>query len=321
MIIYLLIIGGYMKKKDIEFRYYDMPVNNYVLALLGEGWEKEYGVDVEPGLLHFHNYLEIGYCYHGSGTLTIADQELRYCGDMFSIIPANIPHTTHSDPGHICKWEFLFIDMDAFVRNEMHDAVLSSSRALQIINGCGRLFEISQQPRLGQLIRIMIEECRAGLPNSRECMKGYLRALVIEILRLNDQGSAADSGLWLNRYVEKAVYHIDHHYTEDLKVPDIAAACGLSESHFRRVFEENTGMRPNDYLNMVRVNKACELMMRKDSSMEDIGKAVGFQTTSGFNRNFKRLTGYSPLQWKNKGMREGLNLNSYRISARKGWEA
>ena len=310
-----------MKKKDIEFRYYDMPVNSYVMALLGQGWEQEYGIDQAPGLLHFHNYLEIGYCYHGSGRLTIADRELTYKGEMFSIIPANIPHTTNSDPGRICKWEFLFIDIDSFVRNEMRDAVLSTSRALHIINSSGRLFEVSQQPRLGQLVRIMIEECRAGLANSKECLKGYLRALVIEILRLNDHGDAGGSGLWLNRYVEKAVNHIEQHFTEDLRVPDIAAACGLSESHFRRVFEENTGMRPNDYLNMVRINKACEMMLRRDSSMEDIGKAVGFQTTSGFNRNFKRLTGYSPLQWKNKGMREGINLNDYKISARRGWEA
>ncbi len=310
-----------MKKKDIEFRYYDMPANSYVLAMLGKGWEQEYGVEQAPGLLHFHNYLEIGYCYDGSGTLTIANQKLRYSGNMFSIIPANVPHTTNSDPGHICKWEFLFIDIDPYVRNEMRDAILSTSRALQIINGSGRLFEDSRYPRLGQLIRIIIEECRSNLPNSRECLKGYLRALVIEILRLNDQGSAAGSGLWLNRYVEKAIAHIEQHYMEDIRVPDIAAACGLSESHFRRVFEETTGVRPNDYLNMVRVNKACEMMLKKDSSMEDIGKAVGFQTTSGFNRNFKRLTGFSPLQWKNKGMREGVFLKKYKISARKGWEA
>lgn len=310
-----------MKKKDIEFRYYDMPANSYVLAMLGKGWEKEYGIDQAPGLLHFHNYLEIGYCYDGSGTLTIADQKLRYRGNMFSIIPANIPHTTNSDPGHICKWEFLFIDIDPYVRNEMRDAILSASRALQIINGSGRLFAIDQHPRLGQLIRIIIEECRNNLPNSKECLKGYLRALVIEMLRLNDQGSTAGSGLWLNRYVEKAIFYIEQHYMEDIRVPDIAAACGLSESHFRRVFEENTGVRPNDYLNMVRVNKACEMMLKRDSSMEDIGKAVGFQTTSGFNRNFKRLTGFSPLQWKNKGMREGVFLKNYKISARKGWEA
>lgn len=310
-----------MKKKDIEFRYYDMPVNSYVLAMLGNGWEQEYGNDQAPGLLHFHNYLEIGYCYDGSGILTIADQKLRYGGNMFSIIPANIPHTTNSDPGHICKWEFLFIDIEPFVRNEMRDALISVSRALQTINGRGRLLEVFHYQRLGDLIRMIIEECRSNLPNSKECLKGYLRALVIEILRLNDQGSTAGSGLWLNRYVEKAIAYIEQHYMEDIRVSDIAAACGLSESHFRRVFEENTGVRPNDFLNMVRVNKACEMMLKKDSSMENIGKAVGFQTTSGFNRNFKRLTGFSPLQWRNKGMREGVNLKNYKISARKGWEA
>ena len=144
-----------MKKKDIEFRYYDMPVNSYVLAMLGNGWEQEYGIEQAPGLLHFHNYLEIGYCYDGSGILTIADQKLRYSGNMFSIIPANIPHTTNSDPGHICKWEFLFIDIEPFVRNEMRDALISVSRALltavisQFLNLCKGRFCI---PRISIFI-------------------------------------------------------------------------------------------------------------------------------------------------------------------------
>ena len=312
---------GDMKKKDIEFRYYEMPVNSYVIAKLGKGWEQEYGVDVPPGLLHFHNYLEIGYCYQGRGTLIIADQTLHYTGGMFSIIPANIPHTTRSEPGNICKWEFLFIDIDAFVRNEMGDALLSAYRAINMINSGGYLLKVSDHARLSTLISLLIGEMRGNLPNSRECQKGYLRSLVIEILRLRDNSSISDNNLWLNRYVEKAIRYIDQHYMEEIHIADVASACGLSESHFRRVFEENTGMRPVDYLNMVRVNKACEMMIKKDISMENIGKAVGFQTASGFNRNFKRLMGLSPLQWKNKGLREGVNLNQFQINALKGWEA
>ncbi len=313
--------GGNMKKKDIEFRYYEMPVNSYVLAKLGSGWEQEYGIADAAGLLHFHNYLEIGYCYHGHGILTITDKDYRYSGDMFSIIPANIPHTTHSDPGNICKWEFLFVDIDAFLKNEMADTVLSVSRALHMINSGGRLLKTGEHERLGSLIRMIIEECRSDLPNSRECIKGYLRALVIEMLRLNEEGEVKTGSLWLNRYIEKTINFIEAHYMEGINVADIARACGLSESHFRRVFEESTGMRPIDFLNMVRVNKACELMIKKDMSMENVGKAVGFQTASGFNRNFKRLTGFSPLQWKNKGLRQGVSLKNYKVSTLKGWEA
>lgn len=51
------------KKKKIEFRYYRMPTGNSFLALLGEKWVRSYGQGID--YLHFHNCMEIGYCYDG----------------------------------------------------------------------------------------------------------------------------------------------------------------------------------------------------------------------------------------------------------------
>lgn len=77
-------------------------------------------------------------------------------------------------------------------------------------------------------------------------------------------------------------------------------------------------MKPLDYVNLVRVDKACGLMARQDISMEEVSFRVGYQTQSTFNRNFKRLTGYSPNQWKHKeNYQEGI-LKNYQISALKG---
>ena len=51
------------KKPKMEFRYYQMPAGSPILALLGQKWVQNYGNDVD--YLHFHNYLEIGFCYEG----------------------------------------------------------------------------------------------------------------------------------------------------------------------------------------------------------------------------------------------------------------
>ena len=48
------------KKPKMEFRYYQMPAGSPILALLGQKWVQNYGNDVD--YLHFHNYLEIGFC-------------------------------------------------------------------------------------------------------------------------------------------------------------------------------------------------------------------------------------------------------------------
>ena len=49
------------RKPKMEFRYYQMSAGSPILALLGQKWVQNYGNDVD--YLHFHNYLEIGYCY------------------------------------------------------------------------------------------------------------------------------------------------------------------------------------------------------------------------------------------------------------------
>ncbi len=299
-----------------------MAPGSYILPMLGKGWEIEYGADQPEGLLHFHNFLEIGYCYHGHGRLTIGDKVFRYDEESFSFIPANIPHTTNSDPGCIDKWEFLFIDLDGFVKNELVELSLPAGEILKRLNERGWYLSRSGNEHLAALILQIIAECRNQDPYYHECLKGYLRALTFQMLRLckkDDQSQTDENSARSNRYVERGTKYIDEHFQENIRVADIASACGLSETHFRRIFEEATNMKPMDYLNMVRISRACNLMKKKDLSMAQIGRSVGFQTVSSFNRNFRLLTGISPLQWKKKGIQDGTVLSHFRISAKQGW--
>ncbi len=166
------------EKKKIEFRYYNIPAGEYVLPKIGKGWEQEYGIGYH-GMLHFHNYMEIGYCYHGDGTLEIEDRQYHYGDQMFTIIPANMPHTTESKAGNICKWEFLFIDIDEFIRNEMVSNDLSADEVIRIVNKRGTLKTEANHPAMAKLVRNIIEECRNNAMYSNMSIKGYLMALVI----------------------------------------------------------------------------------------------------------------------------------------------
>lgn len=151
------------KKKEIEFRYYEIPQNEPCIALLGEAWVRPYGMDS----LHFHNYMEIGFCYDGIGELA----------------------------------------------QESH----------------------------------------------------------------------------------------------------------MSETHFRRVFQKIMNMTPSDYLNLVRVQMACEYMKKHTDSMELVAERCGFQSVSTFNRNFKKVLNITPYQWKIHPENYEAKLLDYKISAYKGW--
>lgn len=303
----------------LEFRYYNIPTGQYVISKLGPGWEQEYGVGYE-GMLHFHNYLEIGYCYYGKGRLIIEDRTYHYGDDMFSFIPANIPHVTISEPGNICKWEFLFVDINEFIKNEMKTMRLETEDVIRIINKRGTIKSLRHHEKMGLIIRGIIEECRQEGPYYKESIKGHLMALVIEALRLDEEREGAKSKRPLPKYIREAIDYIDNNFEQDLKISDVAVNSSISESHFRRMFEETMNMSPVEYLNYVRIKRACALMEKEDVSMEEIGFKVGFTTPSTFNRNFKRFTGTTPYKWKrekDKGMRPG---DKMKVTAKPGWE-
>ena len=63
---------GKKKKDTIELRFYEIPQNEYVLALLGENWIRDYGHDEVH--LHFHNLMEIGVCRNAQDERTFPVQ-------------------------------------------------------------------------------------------------------------------------------------------------------------------------------------------------------------------------------------------------------
>ena len=116
------------KEKHVELRFYEIPKNEYVLALLGESWRRVYHNPVDD--LHFHNLLEIGYCHEGSGEILLDTGSVeKYRTGSFTVIPINIPHSTWSDGEGTNYWEFLYIDADTFL-SEMYGSDQGFAREL-----------------------------------------------------------------------------------------------------------------------------------------------------------------------------------------------
>ena len=203
----------------------------------------------------------------------------------------------------------------------MHFKRMLPEKVIKRLNKQGYVININQNKVMATIIRNIIEEYRDTKPYYKEAVKGYLRAFVVELLRINEDMSTSLTleEKRLNSYIEKSVNYIAEHYAEEIKMSDVAYECGLSENHFRRIFEESMSMKPLDYLNMIRIDKACEIIQNKDYAMEEVGFRVGYQTPSTFNRNFKKLTGKTPYQWKKEENHLGISKKNYQISAKKGW--
>lgn len=304
------------KKKPAEFRFYEIPQDESVLALTGSKWIQVYGENIHN--MHFHNLLEIGYCHYGDGDLVIEDDTYRFDAGMISCIPANYLHVTRSDANVRAFWEYIYISPEDIVRQWGK----STQETRQIMDAVGRksfFVKVEECPAIAALIRAIFVEMQHRSAHYRECVRGMAYALLFEIARFNDMGEEQSAGKSISLQLGSAIEYVDKNYPNNFKISDLANECHMSETHFRRIFQEKMNMTPVEYVNFVRVRKACELIDKTDISMEDVAEKVGFVTPSTFNRNFRRIIGTSPYQWKNRPDNHEGRLLDYKISALKGW--
>ncbi len=306
-------------KGRMELRYYDIPRDEFLIALQGESWKRQYGMD--DGRLHFHNLLEIGVCLDGEGVMMLEDAALPYGPGMISVIPPNYPHDTRSGDMDN-QWEYLFVDPEKILQAMYPDDILFQQKMLEKINRKPFLGAGDTVPELSMIIHGILDEMQKKRDLLyRESVRGLALVLLVAVARVNAEPSAMPEGIKARsgfEQVRPALDYIRENYSAAMKISEIAAVCHVSESHFRRLFEENIGMTPVEYLNQVRIKKACDLIRKTGNSMEEIAIKVGFTTTSTFNRNFKRITGTSPYQWKKQPENFDTRLAQFNIMVEKG---
>ncbi|MDO5409548.1 MAG: AraC family transcriptional regulator [Lachnospiraceae bacterium] len=314
---------GKKRKPKLEFRYYQMPPGSPVLPLLGAKWIQEYGNDVD--YLHFHNFMEIGYCYKGVGTLTLGEEVIPYTDDEFSIIPKNCPHTTNSVPGSISHWEYLFIDVEGFLPQLYADNPKRAERMIQRLNAQASLRKASDFPEIAKRIVEILNVMRHMDEFYLDEAKGLLAALLAALTRLNPDEkepskpanpSAVKGDI---TSISRALDYISDHYMEPLRVEDLANLCHISETHFRRIFSSYMKMGPLEYINTVRIQAACEYLKKTDHPISDIAHKCGFPTISTFNRNFKQSMKTSPLEWRKRPENFEQQLLKFEIHSEEGW--
>lgn len=98
--------------------------------------------------------------------------------------------------------------------------------------------------------------------------------------------------------VRQAAAFISEHYRSRITVKDVAAACGYSEFYTMKLFARCTGSSCVDYLNNVRLTAASAALCT-GGKIADAARDAGFNNISYFNKQFKRLFGKTPGQYRN----------------------
>jgi YesN/AraC family two-component response regulator len=100
--------------------------------------------------------------------------------------------------------------------------------------------------------------------------------------------------------VQQAVAYIDAHYTEGLRIGDVAGRVHLSEKYFSRCFKQQTGMSFTDYLNLRLIKKAKGLLLHTMVPIYTIAMDLKFSDSAYFVKVFRKYEQITPLKFRQK---------------------
>ncbi len=282
-------------REILECRDYMLPPEFPIVVLSGDIWKIS---DIRFPTLHFHTHLEIGMCHSDSGTLEFRDAKYPFKAGDVTLISPGIPHTTYSSPGTASGWSYLMVDLVQMMNPLASVTDLPPEVVYRDILYNSRII-VSQEedPILSTLVMEVIGEMQQKESNYRQCVRGLFDALISKFSRhaLEQVSVSVEK----RTPIAPALRYIDTHYMDDFKMDDLAAMCMMSSSYFRRIFTETMGLGPLEYLNQIRIMRACALLQMTDLSILEICESVGFGSLSSFNRHFSSAMGQPPTAWRN----------------------
>lgn len=148
-----------------------------------------------------------------------------------------------------------------------------------------------------------LAECQSGFPSGRIYGESLAIALAARLVSCYSSGQLnfpnTNDGLpaWRLRRVTE---FIEENINSELSLADLATIAQFSEYHFSRMFKLSTGLTPHRYVMERRVARAKELLSQSQISIKEISTSVGFADQAHLTTVFKRLTGATPKQYRER---------------------
>lgn len=256
--------------------------------------------------LHFHDSLEIGYCLEGTGICRVEEQQYSFKkGDVEIIFPFQ-QHLSRSRDGECSQWYWLNINPYSLMEDSGFSvAPKIKQMIIQDMGLCG-IFSPEQYPEVTDLVehlfREIIEHTEDRLYHA-ELSATYVYQLLICLTRLSrplpklkierdrNISSLSPALEMISNGVRKGIVP---------SIEQLATACSMSVSNFRKVFHRVIGLAPKDYVTKCFLHKAQQLLLTTEKSITEICLETGFRDISGFNRQFLAKTQMTPSAFRRK---------------------
>lgn len=264
---------------------------------------REFNVPYFEAPLHFHPVFELTLICESSGKRFIGDHVEDFCvGDLVFMGP-DLPHLYRCDDEYyqnnplvrakaiIIQFDANFLGKDFFsipemkrvtqlFSNSMRGMSFYGATSAEITTCMNKIKQAEGVERLIQLLHIL---------NTLSKSEEYHLLSRHNIVGHNPKDTAR-----MNRIYE----YVFENYMGAISLQDIASHAHMSEAAFCRYFKKNTRKTFTTFINELRISKATKLLVEDELNVCQICYKCGFENLSNFNRQFKMVTGYSPLQYK-----------------------
>lgn len=121
----------------------------------------------------------------------------------------------------------------------------------------------------------------------------YLQQILVTIKRFENPTASISA-----KKLKKSLEMLHNNYNKILSVHELAELEGLSDSRYRVLFRNVTGISPKQYLTDIRIRHACELLCQTTLKVSQIAPMVGYDDLLYFDRIFKKATNMTPTQYR-----------------------
>ena len=219
---------------------------------------------------------------------------LDYNGPRFLLGTVDLPYTTHitqatpERPYLSLRLHFDPAEISALIADDLplSGGAKAPARGLSV----GR-FDAPLLDAVTRLLRLLEH------PQHIHALAPLVRSEIAYLLLTGEQSdrmrliAAQSDGTW---GIAAAIHWLKDNYAEPLRIDEIAQRAHLSQSGFYRQFKAVTAMSPLQYQKQLRLQEARRLMLAEEADATTASLRVGYESTSQFSREYRRLFGESP---------------------------
>jgi len=239
----------------------------------------------EDDYIHWHENIELMYFIKGGCTVSTDVSEMKIAdGDLVVMTPGSV-HSVKCK-NHKATYIYAIIDNDFLKSMDFYtNRVVIRRRVV-----CEEI-----QNLFGNIINELEDKIEYSKASIQVSIMSVLLILFRKFSQELYQERIDTPKLQL---VKKVTKYIREHYKEDLSLEKIATSCGYTKFYVSRAFKEVSGTTVSTYLNTIRVYASTIPLINGNMSINDISAEFGFSDPSYFGKVFKKLVGFTPLEYR-----------------------